>query len=167
MGEEDFLVRGRSVRDFGAPAGFSDHTEGIAVTLAAAALGACVIEKHFTLDRSLPGPDHRASLEPAQLAEMVQGIRTVEAALGTGQKCATPEELDTAAVARRSLVAAVDLPAGTMLTERLIAIRRPGTGLPPAMLASFVGKRLAVEVAANTLLSEDMIEENPRAADRG
>jgi len=148
---------------FGVPVGFSDHTEGIAVPLAAVALGASVLEKHLTLDRSLPGPDHRASLEPAQLGEMVRGIRSVEAALGNGEKYAVPEELDTAAVARRSLVAARDLIAGTLLTEELIAIRRPGTGLPPAMLARLVGRRLVMDVPANALLSEAMFEADPEA----
>jgi len=142
---------------FDVPVGYSDHTEGITVPLAAAAMGACVVEKHFTLARNLPGPDHRASLEPAELAGMVRGIRTVEAALGNGVKRAAPEELNTAAVARRSLVAACDLRAGTLLTESMIAIRRPGTGLPPSALPQLVGQRLRQDVAAGALFALEML----------
>ncbi len=142
---------------FGVPTGYSDHTEGIAVPLAAAALGACLVEKHFTLDRNLPGPDHRASLEPAELAAMVRGIRTVEAALGNGIKRAAPEEFSTAAVARRSLTAACDLRAGTRLTEEMIAIRRPGTGLPPSALPQLVGRSLRQDVAAGALFTMEML----------
>jgi N-acetylneuraminate synthase len=148
----------RTLEDrFGVPVGYSDHTEGIAVPLAAVALGACVIEKHFTLDRSLPGPDHRASLDPQELAVLVKGIRIVEAALGTGEKRAVPEEQNTAAVARRSLVAAHDICAGTTLTADLIAIRRPGTGMPPALLPQVLGRRASRDIAAGTLLQPEML----------
>ncbi len=142
---------------FGVPIGYSDHTEGIAVALAAASVGACVIEKHFTLDRSLPGPDHRASLEPNELAAMVRGIRTVEAALGDGIKRPAAEELNTMAVARRSLVAACDLQAGTVLVESMIAIRRPGTGLPPASLPELIGRRLRQDLPAGNLFTLEML----------
>lgn len=144
--------------EFGAPVGFSDHTEGIAIPLAAVALGACVIEKHFTLDRNLPGPDHRASLEPDQFRGMIVSIREVESALGDGRKVPVPEELDTARVARRSLVAACAIPAGTVLTEGHVAILRPGTGLPPAMRDRVLGRRVRQDVAAGSLLSPDMFE---------
>src|SRR5437667_11882055 len=100
---------------FRVPVGYSDHTTGIEISIAAAALGACIIEKHFTLDRNLPGPDHRASLEPSELKAMVQAIRKVESALGDGRKVPTKSELETAKVARRSLIAARDIPAGTNL----------------------------------------------------
>jgi N-acetylneuraminate synthase len=139
------------------PIGYSDHTEGIEVALAAVALGACVIEKHFTLDRSLPGPDHRASLDPGQLAGMIRGIRTVEAALGDGIKRPVAEELSTAAVARRSLVAAFDIQAGTVLSEAMVAIRRPGTGLPPSALQQVIGRRLRQHLAAGDLLTMEML----------
>lgn len=137
---------------FGLPVGYSDHTLGIEVSLASVALGACVVEKHFTLDRNLPGPDHRASAEPDELRCLITGIRTVEAALGTGRKAPVAAELDTAKAARRSLVAAADLPAGTVLTDELIAIRRPGTGLPPAMKPWLISRTLRVSLAAGTLL---------------
>ncbi len=141
---------------FEAPVGFSDHTPGIEVSLAAAALGAAVIEKHFTLDRSLPGPDHRASLEPEELKALVRGIRTVESALGDGQKRPTTSEANTAAVVRRSLVAAYDIPAGTVLTEKHIAFRRPGTGLPPSMRSFLVGLSARIDIPAGTLLRLEM-----------
>ena len=143
--------------EFGVPVGYSDHTEGIAIPLAAVALGACIIEKHCTLDRNLPGPDHRASLEPGELAAMVRGIRTVQAALGDGCKRPVPEELDTAAVARRSLVAASDLRAGTVLTDAMIAILRPGTGLPPSVLPHLIGRRLRQDLAAGDLFRMEML----------
>lgn len=145
-------------RTFGVPVGYSDHTLGIEVALAAVALGACVIEKHFTLDRNLPGPDHQASLEPAQLAELVRGIRAVESALGSGRKEPTPSEANTAAIARKSLVAARTLTAGTILTREMVAIKRPGTGLSPARLAVIIGRRLVCDVPADALLSWDYLE---------
>jgi N-acetylneuraminate synthase len=142
---------------FGVPVGYSDHTEGIEISLAAAALGACIVEKHFTLDRTLPGPDHRASLEPRELAALVRGVRSIESALGDGRKVPAAEELNTAAVARRSLVAVRDLAAGTILTEENIVIRRPGTGLPPSTLPTVLGRRLRQDVAAGALLSLEML----------
>ena len=111
--------------------GYSDHTEGIAVPVAAAALGARVVEKHFTLDRSLPGPDHRASLEPAQLAAMVSGIREVTAALGDPVKRPQPSELPNRALARKSLVAIAPVRAGERFTPQTLGVMRPGTGLSP------------------------------------
>jgi sialic acid synthase SpsE len=143
--------------EFRVPVGYSDHTEGITIPLAAVALGACIIEKHFTLDRNLPGPDHRASLESGELEAMVRGIRTVQSALGDGRKCPATEELNTAAVARRSLVAACDLQAGTILTEAMIAIRRPGTGLPPSALPELVGRRLRQDISAGALFTTEML----------
>jgi sialic acid synthase SpsE len=142
---------------FGVPVGYSDHTLGIEVSLAAVALNACVIEKHFTLDCTLPGPDHKASLKPDELAALVRGIRTVEAALGHGRKEPAASEASTAAVARKSLVAARDIPAGTILTEELIAIKRPGTGLPPAMREYLVGRAARVKVPAGSLLTLEML----------
>lgn len=143
---------------FHVPVGYSDHTMGITVTLAAVALGACVIEKHFTLDRNLPGPDHQASLEPEELAALVRGVRTVEKALGDGRKEPAASEANTAAVARRSLVAARNIPAGSTLTEELIAIKRPGTGLPPAMLSQLLGRVAVKNIPADTLLSLEMLK---------
>jgi len=142
---------------FGVPVGYSDHTVGNEVALAAVALGACVIEKHFTLDRSLPGPDHKASLEPAELTALVRGIRVVEQALGHGRKEPTAAEADTARVARKSLVMARDAQAGTVLTEDMVAIKRPGTGLPPATLKDVVGRTLRQDVKAGTVINLAML----------
>jgi N,N'-diacetyllegionaminate synthase len=142
---------------FGVPIGFSDHTAGLEVALAAVALGACVIEKHFTLDRTLPGPDHAASLEPDQLTSLVRGIRIVEAALGHGRKELATSEVNTAAVARKSLIAARDLTAGTVLTDELIAVKRPGTGLPPMLRPYVIGRTLRVDVKAGTLIALEML----------
>lgn len=142
---------------FQLPVGYSDHTLGLEVALAAVALGACVIEKHFTLDRTLPGPDQQASLEPDELRKLVQSIRTVEAALGHGRKEPTAAEAETAAVARKSLVAARELPAGTVLTDDLIAVKRPGTGLPPVLRPYLLGRSTRVAVPAGTLLTWEML----------
>jgi N,N'-diacetyllegionaminate synthase len=141
---------------FGVPVGYSDHSVGIEIALAAAALGATVIEKHITMDRNLPGPDHTASLEPAELTAMVRGIRSVEAALGDGHKRPRASEKSTAEVARRSIIAATDLRQGTLLTAEQIAIQRPGTGLQPSMLPHLLGRRLRVDVAAGSLLTWEM-----------
>ena len=148
---------GTMARAFGAPVGYSDHTLGIEVPLAAVALGACVVEKHLTLDRGLPGPDHRASSEPEEFLSMVRGIRSVEAALGHGRKEPAASESNTASVARKSLVAAQDIPANTTLTEELIAIKRPGTGLAPAMRQSLVGRSTRVHIPEDTLLTLEML----------
>ncbi|MGH7257425.1 MAG: N-acetylneuraminate synthase family protein, partial [Nitrospiraceae bacterium] len=139
------------------PIGYSDHTLGIEVALAAVAMGACVIEKHFTLDRTLPGPDHRASLEPDELAALVKGIRTIEQALGNGAKVPAGAEREIADVARKSVVAATHIAAGTILTRELLAIRRPGTGLRPALRDSLIGRRTTQEIQAGSLVRMDQI----------
>lgn len=126
---------------FGLPVGFSDHTEGIAVALAAVARGAIIIEKHFTLDRTLPGPDHRASLVPAELATMVAGIRQVEAAIGDGLKRPSASELKNAPVARRSLVAARGIKAGEMFSEGNLTAKRPGNGVSPMDFWAWQGRK--------------------------
>jgi N-acetylneuraminate synthase len=142
---------------FGVPIGYSDHTLGIEVSLAAVALGACVIEKHVTLNRGLPGPDHRASLEPDELAALVRGIRVVESALGHGRKEPAASEAKIAQVARKSIVAASDIPAGTTLTDVLISMKRPGTGLPPTARSLLVGRKTKQDVPAGTLLTLEML----------
>lgn len=142
---------------FRVPVGYSDHTPGVEVAVAAVALGACVIEKHVTLDRRLPGPDHRASLEPEALVALVRGIRSVEAALGHGRKEPAASEANTAAVARKSLVAAKDIATGSTVTADSIAIKRPGTGLPPAMLEQVVGRIATEDIPADTVLTLEML----------
>jgi N-acetylneuraminate synthase len=142
---------------FGLPVGYSDHTLGIEVSLAAVALGACVIEKHFTLDKTLPGPDHQASIEPYELASLVKGIRIVQDSLGHGRKEPAASEANTAKVARKSLVAAQDIPADTILTEELITVKRPGTGLPPSLRSSLVGRKVQRLIPAGTPITFEMI----------
>lgn len=142
---------------FGLPVGYSDHTPGMEVAIAAAALGACVIEKHFTLDRNMEGPDHKASLEPGELAAMVKAIRNVEKALGDGLKRPGPGEKEIIRAARRSLVAAVDIAAGEVITPDKLAVKRPGTGIPPKMWGVVVGRRARADIPADTVITWEMI----------
>ncbi len=144
---------------FAVPVGLSDHTLGLEVALAAVARGAAVVEKHLTLDKGLPGPDHRASLDPGEMAALVRGIRTVEAALGDGAKRPAASEMDTRRVARKSLVAARALRAGERLTADAVAIKRPGTGIPPADLERALGRRLRRAVAADEVVEWSALED--------
>ena len=128
-------------RAFNLPVGYSDHTQGIAVPVAAAALGASVIEKHFTLDKGLPGPDHRASLEPGELSCMVQSVRQVEASLGNGFKIPAPSERENRIIVRKSLVAKGSIPAGTEFSESNLCVKRPGTGISPFEYWSLLGRK--------------------------
>ncbi len=137
---------------FGLPVGLSDHTPGIAVALAGVALGATVIEKHVTTDRTRPGPDHAASLEPDELAALVAGVRSVSAALGDGDKRPMPSELGNMAVARKSLVAARDVAAGTVLAPDDLAVKRPGTGRSPMDYWDVLGTPADHDLAADDLL---------------
>lgn len=130
-----------TMRDaFGIRAGFSDHTEGVSASLAAAALGADVIEKHFTLDRNLPGPDHMASLEPGELTTLVAGIRAIEASLGDGVKAPQSSEIGTAVVARKSLTALDKIGAGERLSEENLGAKRPGDGISPMRYWEYIGR---------------------------
>jgi len=132
--------------------GFSDHTLGIEIAVAAAARGAAIIEKHLTLDKTLPGPDHRASLDVAEFSAMVRAIRSVESALGDGVKRPMPSEADTRRVARKSLVAARALKAGERVAAGDLASKRPGTGISPAELPRVLGLRLTRDVAADEVI---------------
>lgn len=140
---EDVNLRAmQTMRDtFGLDVGYSDHTRGIEIPVAAVALGAVIIEKHFTLSRQMEGPDHKASLEPDELAEMVQSIRHIEAALGTGSKVPSPSEQKNKAVVRKSIVAKVKIKTGDLLTEENITTKRPGTGISPMRLPEILGTR--------------------------
>ncbi len=122
-------------KNFKVPVGFSDHSLGINISLAAVARGACVIEKHITIDKKLSGPDHCASLNPKEFIDLVKGIRSVESALGDGKKIMQPSERSTALIARKSLVATKNIPKGTIIEESMIRICRPGSGIPPSMLS--------------------------------
>ncbi len=143
---------------FGLPVGFSDHNPGPNISLAAVALEACIIEKHFTLRRELPGPDQAASLEPKELALLVRSIRDIEAALGDGVKRPMPGEAETAVVARKSLFAARDIPAGARLAAEMIALLRPGTGIPPGRLEDVLQRTARRAIAAGEMLREDMLQ---------
>jgi len=145
-------------RAFGVPVGFSDHTLGIEMAVAAVALGACVLEKHLTVDRGLPGPDHRASLEPAEFRAMVRAVRNVEAGLGDGLKVPHPSEADVRRAARKSLVAARPVAAGAVLTAEDVGLQRPGTGLPPRLLDLVLGRRARREIPAGMLLAWSDLE---------
>jgi N,N'-diacetyllegionaminate synthase len=140
---------------FGLPVGYSDHTPGIEIAIAAVALGAEVIEKHFTLDRSLPGPDHSASLEPKEFKQMVAAIRNVESALGDGIKKPALCELPNIPVARKSVVAARALRAGQKLAAADLDIKRPGTGLSPKLLTALVGRTLRTNIEPDELILWD------------
>lgn len=141
---------------FSVPVGYSDHTLGIDISIAAVALGASVIEKHFTLNHNLAGPDHKSSIEPDQLKELVESIRRVEISLGNGCKKPSKSEQDVADSVRKSLIAACKIKAGTVLKEELIAIKRPGTGLPPQMMSSIINRKAKSDIPENELLSLDM-----------
>ncbi len=133
--------------------GYSDHTAGIEVAIAAVALGATVIEKHFTLDRSLPGPDHAASLEPDELKAMVAAIRNIELALGDGIKRASPSEARNMPIARKSIVASQPIRAGEAFTAENITAKRPGTGISPMRWDEVVGRKATRDYASDELIS--------------
>lgn len=133
--------------------GYSDHTRGIEVPIAAVALGATVIEKHFTLDRNMPGPDHKASLEPDELKAMVSAIRHIEQALGDGHKTISPSEKKNIAIARKSIVAACPIKKGESLTEKNLTVKRPGTGISPMRWEEVLGTK-----AIKDFNEEDLIE---------
>jgi N,N'-diacetyllegionaminate synthase len=132
--------------------GYSDHTPGIEVPTAAVALGASIIEKHFTLDKNLPGPDHKASLEPQELKQMVQAIRNIEIALGDGIKCPSANEQKNMQVARKSIVAACDIKLGEVFTEKNLTVKRPGMGISPMRWNEVVGKAAKQDYQADELI---------------
>lgn len=138
---------------FGMKIGYSDHSEGIEVPLAAVALGATVIEKHFTLDRNMKGPDHKASLEPDELKQMVTSIRHIEQALGTGHKIISPSEKKNIEIVRKSIVAACNIKKGELLTKEKLTVKRPGTGISPMRWNEVIGT-----LAKKDYSEEDLIE---------
>jgi N,N'-diacetyllegionaminate synthase len=140
---------------FGKIVGYSDHTEGNEISFAAVAMGAKIIEKHFTLDKDLPGPDHKASITPLELKQLVDGVRKIEVAYGNGIKRCMPSELNTKDVARKSLVAAQDMPVGTILTVDNLTIKRPGNGIPPKYYDKLLGKKIKKPVEQDQVLSWD------------
>jgi N,N'-diacetyllegionaminate synthase len=151
---EDVNLRAmRTLREaFGVSVGYSDHTAGIEVAVAAVALGATVIEKHFTLDRSLPGPDHKASLEPAELAAMITAIRNIERAMGDGIKRPSTSEARNRAIARRSIVATTVIHRGEVFSEANLTVKRPGTGLSPMRWDEVLGRKAARDFAPDEII---------------
>lgn len=137
---------------FGTDVGYSDHTQGIEISIAAVAMGATVIEKHFTLDRTLPGPDHQASLEPLELAAMISAIRNIEIAMGDGIKRVMKSESENKLVARKSLVAARAIEANEIFTLENIAVKRPGTGISPMRINEVVGRIAQRDFAMDELI---------------
>ena len=152
---EDVNLRAMSTlkEKFGVRVGYSDHTQGIEVPIAAVALGAEIIEKHFTLDHNMEGPDHKASLEPDELKQMVDGIRKTEKALGNGIKTASPSEKKNIQIARKSIVARRDIKKGEILTEENLAVKRPGNGISPMRWYEVIGTK-----AIRDFSEDEMIE---------
>jgi len=143
---------------FGVPVGLSDHSLGIHVAAAAVALGACVMEKHFTLDRRLPGPDHPFAIEPGELRDMVRHIREVESALGDGLKLGpAPEEEEMHQKGRRSLIAARAIPRGSRIERSMLAVKRPGFGIRPKFIDLVVGRVARVDIEEDTVLTWEML----------
>lgn len=140
---------------FGCAVGYSDHTVGIDVAIASVAMGAQVIEKHLTLDRNMNGPDHKASLEPREFADMIRGIRNVEKALGDGSKSPARVEISNIEVARKSIVAAQNIKKGDILTETNLTTKRPGTGISPMKWREIIGTK-----AIKDFYKDDLIEAN-------
>ena len=139
-------------KEFNLPVGYSDHTLGILVPVMAVTMGARVLEKHFTLDKHLPGPDHKASLEPDELKEMIKTIRNVEKTLGNGIKKPTRSEEKIKKVARKSIVAKVDIPKGVKITKDMLDIKRPGTGIEPKYLKRIIGRKSKKNIKKDELI---------------
>jgi N,N'-diacetyllegionaminate synthase len=152
MNEVNLLAMRSIHTAFGVAVGYSDHTQGIEVAVAAVAMGATVIEKHFTLDRTLPGPDHQASLEPRQLRAMVSAIRNIEVALGDGIKRLTPGEARNKPVARKSMVASRAIKVGEVFTADNLTTKRPGTGVSPMHWDEVLGRKALREFLAGELI---------------
>lgn len=153
MCDVNLLAMNSIKKRFQTEIGYSDHTVGIEVPIAAVALGAKVIEKHFTLDRNLPGPDHKASLEPSELKAMVSAIRNIEQALGSEEKKVSSSEMKNKAVARKSIVAAKAIKAGEMFSEENLTVKRPGIGISPLKWESVIG-----QVAIRDFEQDELIE---------
>ena len=134
------------------PIGFSDHSPGIELPIAAVALGACVVEKHFTLDKNLEGPDHKASLNPKEFKAMVDAIRNVEVAMGDGVRKFSENEEEIKKVARKSIVLNQDVKKGTVLQREMLSIKRPGTGIPPKFINDIIGKEIIEDLKSGTVV---------------
>jgi N,N'-diacetyllegionaminate synthase len=158
MEDVNLLAMDSIKKEFNIKVGYSDHTVGIEVPIAAVALGAEIIEKHFTLDRNMEGPDHKASLEPDQLKAMISAIRNIEKAVGDGIKKPSSSEMKNISIARKSLVAAHNLFKGHIVELNDIAIKRPGTGISPMRIKEIIGKKLVKDVAEDETLMHEHFE---------
>ena len=136
---------------FKIPVGLSDHSIGIYTALASVVLGACIIEKHFTINRDLPGPDQKASITPGELKELVKGVRAIEKALGSTKRI-TDDELSVQRMARESVVSLVNIPNGAVITEDMVWVKRPGIGIPPKYLNKVIGMKTRKNIKANTII---------------
>jgi sialic acid synthase SpsE len=143
---------------FGCPVGYSAHEPEEATLHAAVALGACVLEKHFTKDKALRGPDHAASFEPADLARAIAGVRAVSAALGSREKRVTGDEWKNREKHHRSLVSAVTIPRGAVIAPSMLTTKAPGTGVPPARIGDVTGRRARVDIPIDTTIVETLLE---------
>lgn len=141
---------------FKLPVGYSDHTRGVEAAMAAVVMGACVIEKHYTLNRNFPGPDHKSSVEPEELKFLVESIRNIESALGDGIKKPAPCELSAITISRKSLVAACNIKAGQPITRDLLEIKRPGTGIEPKYYDLIIGKKSIVDIQEDEVITWEM-----------
>lgn len=156
--EDVNLLAMRTLKDrFNIPVGYSDHTEGIDIPVAAVALGASIVEKHFTLDKKMSGPDNRISLEPKELKAMVASIRRIEKALGDGRKMPRSSEMKMRPVARKSIVSKVYISKGTRITSDMLTIKRPGTGLAPKYLNKIIGKKAKKDINPDSMIDRSQI----------
>jgi len=158
MGEVNLRAMITMQKELDCLVGYSDHTLGILTPIMAVALGATIIEKHFTIDKSLPGPDHHASLEPNELKNMVKEIRNTEKNLGTFDKKPTESEKEIMKFVRKSIVAKKDIGKGFIIEKDMIAIKRPGTGLKPHDLDKIIGKKSKRQISKDEILQLDMVE---------
>lgn len=155
VSDVNLLAMVKMNEELGLPVGYSDHTQGIEIPIAAAALGATVIEKHFTLDKNMEGPDHKASLEPDELRQMVEGIRKIELALGNGIKQVTESERENVVIARKSIVAAISIKKGETFTEGNLITKRSGNGINPMRWDELIGKKSKRDYSRDSLIYAD------------
>lgn len=145
-------------KEFDVPIGFSDHSPGIELPIAAVALGACIIEKHFTLDKTLEGPDHKASLNPKEFKNMVEAIRNVEIAMGDGVRKISENEDEIKKIARKSIILNENISKGTTIERKMLSIKRPGTGIAPNDIEKIIGKKVNRNLSANSVLKWDYLK---------
>jgi N,N'-diacetyllegionaminate synthase len=159
MEDVNLLAMTTLEKELGVAIGYSDHTEGIEVAIAAVALGATVIEKHFTIDRSMPGPDHKASIEPGELNEMVRAIRNIEKAIsGDGSKTPSASESKNISIARKSIHLKVALGKGEIITEDHITMKRPGDGISPMLIDELIGRKALQDLDTDQKLQWEHFE---------